>query len=120
MNEQEQNLQGGTVRAGEAETDTRAETLVRERPDTEREGVPAAPKAPGPRNGLTVTAAAYSNHHYHHHQAWRHLREAARHLSLSKTGAVVEDGVVPDWMLAFEPMLRRALEHRPLIEQLSD
>jgi len=27
---------------------------------------------------------------------------------------------VPDWMLAFEPMLRRALEHRPLIEQLLD
>ncbi len=73
---------------------------------------------------FTIQMARYFHQpllvHYHHHQAWRHLREAARHLSLSKAGAVVEDGVVPDWMLAFEPMLRRALEHRPLIEQLSD
>lgn len=124
MNEEQQDLQGGAVRAGEAQTDTGATTLVRQRPGAQREGLQAAPQAPRPGDGLTptltATAAACSQYHYHHHQAWRHLREAARHLSASRAGAVAEEGVVPDWILAFEPMLKRALEHRPVLDELSD
>lgn len=69
---------------------------------------------------LTATLAAYSNYHYHHHQAWRHLREAARHLGVSRSASVRENGVVPDWLLSFEPQLKRALEERPVLDQLSD
>jgi len=120
MNETQQHLPGGTVPAGTPETAAGTPTLVGQRLDAQQESLQAASEAPKPGNRLTATTAAYSKHHYHHHQAWRHLREAARHISLSRAGAISEDGVVPDWMLAFQPMLQRALEHRPAIEELSD
>ena len=118
MHEQ-QTIQGGPVPAGQAATDTGAATLVRERSRAQQETVHAQAQAPRPGR-LTATAAAYSNHHYHHHQAWRHLREAARHLKAARDGAIREDGVAPDWLLAFEPALRQALEHRPVLDELSD
>lgn len=119
MHERQTN-QGGPVPAGEAATDPGATTLLRERSHAQQETVHPQAEAPRPGRPLTATAAAYSQHHYHHHQAWRHLREAARHLRAAREGAIREDGVAPDWLLAFEPMLRRALEHRPVLDELSD